>query len=132
MAKRSSDRRVTATHTDVEREIRALRREIKIQREADQEALRIQRKEYMRRLIELNGAHERATKEQARTLPRDMFEQYAHSQVAVQTASAKEFQQWKDGVNAAITANRVWAVVVGFVVAAAVSLAGNFISRINP
>lgn len=57
-----------------------------------QKALELQAEEYERRLGVLNHAHEMAVKEQARVVPREMFDQ-----------KNAEQSKWRDDVNAQLT-----------------------------
>lgn len=82
------------------------REAVVLQRSIDEKHEAILATEVQRRLGELNHAHETAVKEQARTLPREMFDQWRN-----------DFDKWKDGVNRELTTIRTrsmtWTVAVG-------------------
>lgn len=62
------------------------------------EALQLADVETKRRLDELNHAHELAAQNWARSLPREMFEQWK-----------EEFSKWRDGVTRALTKSEPYA-----------------------
>ena len=74
-----------------------------------EKALTLQAAEYERRLIVLNHAHEAAVKEQARVLPRELFDQFKD-----------DYADWRDSVNTSLTTiatrSAIWTAIVGVLV----------------
>lgn len=82
------------------------REALTLQRSIDEKHGSILALEVSRRLSELNHAHETAVKEQARTLPREMFDQWR-----------AEHDKWRDIVNRELTAmttrSMTWTAALG-------------------
>ena len=116
---RVRDDRVTL-QKQIEREI-AYVRELIDQRIALQEAAReLHAVEIARRLDELNHNHARAEEALAKTVPREVFEDYKSSMSEALEIARKEQQLWKDTVNQAITqsqtSSKTWMVAIGLLV----------------
>lgn len=85
-------------------------RELREQSEAFlSEALEIQAKEYERRLGVLNHAHEQAIAEQARTVSREIYDQY----VTTNDEKVSDLSKWRAGIEGRIVGIGV---VIGLVV----------------
>lgn len=69
----------------------ALEKALELQAHMNEKALTLQAKEYERRLEELNHSHKNAMENWARTLPRELFEQFE-----------KSTDEWKRSVDAAL------------------------------
>jgi hypothetical protein len=102
-----------------EQEFRALREAleavkdaIKAQASADQRALELQATEYERRLETLNHAHQQAVEAQARTVPRELFDQYvketAARESALVNAQSDRFNVAVEAINARVDELMNW------------------------
>lgn len=99
--------------------IAALEKKLEAEFASRARAVELQHQEYMRRLIDLNHAHDRQNVVQETYLPREMFE-----------ASQREFRVWHDSVNNTLSLNAGRTAAYGglvFLVSIAVSAALHFI-----
>ena len=89
---KATDTRIDSNEKVRRSEQEGLDKALKLQRDLSEEKLKIQALEYERRLSELNHAHEAAVKEQARVLPREIFESFN-----------RDYGIWRDSINTTIT-----------------------------
>jgi hypothetical protein len=84
-----------ATRRELEQSIGWLKEHIDLRFNSRDMALELQAAEYGRRLGELNHAHQQALEAQARTVPRETYEEFL-----------REFREWKELITKALSSER--------------------------
>jgi hypothetical protein len=84
-----------ATRRELDQRFAALEKHIDLRFDSRDVALELQAAEYGRRLGELNHAHQQALEAQARTVPRETYEEFL-----------REFREWKELITETLNTER--------------------------